>query len=125
MRQWLTILAIIWTTAAIQAAGEGVSTPRPIEIRTSVLSQQDHANTEEIRVPLLATPSPNTQQFCGTEQTTGKGSRQSETLTAILRANHLGFHIRASVPATSGHNICPPNIRTGKRYIYFLRRIII
>lgn len=124
MRQWLTILAIIWATAAIQAADESGSTPHPIEIRTSVLTQQDHHDTEEVRVPLLATTSPNAQQFCGTEQASGKGSRHSETFAA-LRANHFEVHFKTSIATITGHDICPPNIRTGERYIYFLRRIII
>lgn len=126
MKQWLMILALVWAAATVNAAGEERSCVIPDNICTAVLSQaeEEHAETEE--VPLLAMPCARGSQMLSTEQTPGKGGRQSEHTAAGHAHNHAAGH-DLRLPATNlhGYEVHSPGIRTTDRYIYFLRRIII
>ncbi|MEG2061354.1 MAG: hypothetical protein RRY33_05810 [Alistipes sp.] len=109
----------------MQTVGENTSNSDSFDIRTSVLAPQEEHSTLSDDIPLLATTSLTSQQLFGAEQVPGKSNRHTETLTAATRDNISEFLFRTRTPASFEQYICSPNIRTGKRYIYFLRRMII
>lgn len=126
MKQWLTILLLIWATATLQSAGEKLSAPCKTELRATVIAPESEHPALADDSPLLATSSTAARQLSGTGSATGKSTRYPDTVgTAALHPDVTHEHAHVFVPENSGHDNCPLSLRGGGRYIYFLRRIII
>lgn len=126
MKQWLTILMLLWAAATVNAGDERKSAPCRTEIYATVLTQDNGGGTPAEQVPLLATSCPGTTQLSGTGHDPVRGNRNPGSPFITAMQGHSA--------AATGHTperrmrqyrCSPPNVRCGDRYIYYLRRIII
>lgn len=126
MKQWLTILMLLWAAATVNAGDERKSAPCRTEICATVLTQDNGGKTLAEQIPLLATSCPGTTHLSGTGHDPVRGNRNpGSPLIAAMRSHTVAAARHTPEQRMCQYRCSPPNVRSGDRYIYYLRRIII